>query len=151
MSNDYGLIEFKDEPKAEYYIKRASRKIAQLITSEQFDEDDITNLTQKQQDHIKEATAIYADYYWKDDFDFTEGSLSVSIGGQSFSETRAFNGEKVIPQVHELLQNVDLLEVDNGSTIILDIDDIDGGVYNPQPSNVFDADKLLAVKAEREK
>lgn len=60
---EYGLIDFNEEEKADYYILRASRKIAQMITYSGFDETDITNLSLKQQDAIKEATCIYTDYY----------------------------------------------------------------------------------------
>lgn len=61
--DQYGLIDFKEEPKANYYIGRASRKIIQMITLDNFDPTDITNLSAKQQEAIKEATAIYTDYY----------------------------------------------------------------------------------------
>lgn len=144
MSVEYGLIEFQDEKKADYYIGRASRKISQLITIGKFNEDDITNLTQKQQEAIKEATAIYTDYYWKDDFDFTEGSISISMGGQSFSESRQYKGEKVIPQTLELLENNDLLETDFGSGIIL-VDEIEEDVrfYDPNnPQQYLDSSKV---------
>lgn len=127
---EYGLIDFNEEEKADYYILRASRKIAQMITYSGFDETDITNLSLKQQDAIKEATCIYTDYYWKDDFDFTEGSISVNIGSSSFAESRVYNGEKIIPQVEDILQNAGLLETDFGTDILITESEMIDDIYD---------------------
>ncbi len=78
-------------------------------------------LFQKEWLATMEATAIYTDHYWKTDFDFSSGGVSVSMGTNSFSESKTFNGEKLIPQVYELLQNVGLLETDEADYLFINV------------------------------
>lgn len=146
ITDTYGFEEFGDAKQQNYYIGRACRKVAQLITHPLFDESDLSPLSVKQQNAIKEAACLYTDYYYKLDYDFTEGAISVSIGSQAFSETRTYQGEKYIPQVYDLLANADLMETDYGSIISVDVDysGDEDAITTPTPTGIDDNELLKA-------
>lgn len=97
-----------DEP--DFFINMASQRVKNLIfNSKKGNPNDLSSYSQEQQEAIKLSTAIYAMWYHDTNYDFTSGSVSVNFGGVSMSESKTYNGEMILPQVFDILQQAELI------------------------------------------
>ena len=111
ITNIMGKTEWANVEEQDFFILRGSSKIRSLIfPTDTGNPDDITTYTAEQQSAIKEATALYTLYYFDLNYDFTDGSVSVSFGGASMSESKSYAGEKIIPDVFDILKRVGLIK-----------------------------------------
>lgn len=108
--NELGKTSWGDVEEPDFYIKMASERVKRLIfPSEQGNPNDISTYTDEQQSAIKLATAKYTFWYFDTNYDQTTGSVSVSFGGVSMSESKSYNGETVLPEVYDILQQANLI------------------------------------------
>lgn len=116
--NDYTggfkIVEKADATKV-VYENTASFKDEQAVNDFLVDQEievgTFFGLTIKQYNAIREATAIQTDFYWTTDFNHSEGSMSISIGGfNSVSENGVNQDGYVVSNAHRILQDNDLLE-----------------------------------------
>lgn len=108
--DELGKTSWQDVEEPDFYIKMASERVKRLIfPSEQGNPNDISTYTEEQQAAIKLATAKYTFWYFDTNYDQTTGSVSVSFGGVSMSETKSYNGETVLPEVYDILQQANLI------------------------------------------
>lgn len=108
--NELGKTSWINVEEPDFYIKMASERVKRLIfPSEQGNPNNISTYTEEQQSAIKLATAKYTFWYFDTNYDQTSGSVSVSFGGVSMSESKSYNGETVLPEVYDILQQANLI------------------------------------------